>query len=469
MNNNTFYRQLEKKVPYWQAQGWLDHRGAKEILHDTQASIQKSHKLSFILGIMGVLLLAAGAISFFAANWQGMSKLLKLSLLFSSMIGSYLISARFLYQQRHPALGQIFLLLGVLLFGNNIMLIAQIYHIDSHYPNGILLWAIGALTTAFIMRSETVLILAILLALLWSSMEIFDFRQIHWPWIIFWLLSLMLVIRQHFYIAAHVTILSLFLWLLFSSYSFSYYFSEGFFVQVYLLSGLFIFTLAGTIKSSNSKNFRHWKNFSNNLSRYALIFSLIFLYILSFPGLDLGNYQSKVFDEQLILGITTLTFIITIGVLFFVQRVVQRKYYESPLMLYQKAGILGLLVLFSTLLLNVFFYQQFETIPVIIINILILFLVVWLIVAGLAEHKQFYVNLAFLLFTISLFSRYFDTFWSLMNHSLFFILGGMLLIFGGYWLEKKRRQVSEQLASNAGSRSAAIAPGVNQQENEANV
>lgn len=465
MNNNTFYKQLEKKVPYWQAQGWLDHHGAEEILHDAQASIQKSHKLSFILGIMGVLLLAAGAISFFAANWQGMSKLLKLSLLFSSMTGSYLISARFLYQQRHPALGQVFLLLGVLLFGNNIMLIAQIYHIDSHYPNGILLWAIGALTTAFIMRSETVLILAILLALLWSSMEIFDFRQIHWPWIIFWLLSLMLVIRQHFYIAAHVTILSLFLWLLFSSYSFSYYFSEGFFVQIYLLTGLLIYTLAGTIKSARMISSQNGPDFSNMLSYYALIFTVIFLYILSFPGLELISYQSGIYNEQRILELTIPAFAVLISGLF----LVQIKHHESSLAVYQKAGVLGLLVLFSTLLLKVFFYQQFETISVIIINILILFLVVWLIAAGLAEHKQFYVNLAFLLFTISLFSRYFDTFWSLMNHSLFFILGGMMLIFGGYWLEKKRRQVSEQLASNAGIHSAAATPGVNQQENEANV
>ena len=468
MNSNTFYKQLEKKLPYWQAQGWLDHYAAQEILQDTQASIQKSHKLSFILGIMGVLLLAAGAISFFAANWQGMSKLVKLSLLFSSMTGSYLISARFFYQQRHPALGQVFLLLGVLLFGNNIMLIAQIYHIDSHYPNGILLWAIGALTTAYIMRSETVLILAILLSLLWSSMEIFAFRQIHWPWIIFCLLSVWLVIKYHFYIAAHVMILSLFLWLLFSAYSLSYYFSGGFFVQIYLLSGLLIFTLAGTLKSvmgRSSQNRQNWHNFLNILSCYALLFTVIFLYILSFPGLETGSYKSSVFNEQRILELTIPAFAFVISGLF----IVQIRHKEGSLALYQKAGIVGLLVLFSTLLLKVFFYQELHTISVLIINILILSLVIGLIAAGLAEYKQFYINLAFLLFTITLFSRYFDTFWSLMNHSLFFVLGGMILIFGGYWLEKKRRQVSEQLLLSSGSYSSGKPVSVTQQGDASDV
>ena len=64
---------------------------------------------------------------------------------------------------------------------------------------------------------------------------------------------------------------------------------------------------------------------------------------------------------------------------------------------------------------------------------------------GLVEHNVFYVNSAFIIFTITLLSRYFDTFWRLMDRSLFFIVGGLLLIIGGYWLEKKRRQLSNDL------------------------
>jgi len=45
------------------------------------------------------------------------------------------------------------LLLGVILFGSNIMLIAQIYHIDSHFPNGVLMWSLGALLAAWLVRN----------------------------------------------------------------------------------------------------------------------------------------------------------------------------------------------------------------------------------------------------------------------------------------------------------------------------
>ena len=200
MNNKQFYKKLQEKLPQWQIQGWLDDVSAAAILNDAYSDANnanlKSHKISFILGLMGVMLRAVGAISFFAANWQGMSKLFKLSLLFSSMTGAYLAAAWALSEQRYPALGQSFLLLGVLLFGNNIILIAQIYHIDSHYPNGILLWTVGALISTIIMRSEAVLIASSILALLWSGMEIFDFRLLHWPWLIFWSVGVFIAIRQ---------------------------------------------------------------------------------------------------------------------------------------------------------------------------------------------------------------------------------------------------------------------------------
>jgi len=434
MNNKQFYKKLQKKIPYWQTQGWLDQEAAQHILQDAHSSIHKPHRLSLILGVMGVILIAAGAVSFFAANWQGMSKLLKLSLLFSSMAGAYLTSAYFLAGQRHPAFGQAFLLLGVLLFGNNIQLIAQIYHIDSHYPNGILLWATGALMTAIIMRSEIVMIAATLLALLWSGMEIFDFRQIHWPYLIFWTISAVFVIRQGFYLASHFILLSLCSWALFCFSSISLYASAGFIVQIYLLAGITFFILARTLKAM-----KYWPDFTENLSRYALLFALIFMYILSFPDLSLYSSLAHNTMDQ----ITWL--LINLGLMIFSSILLmgRLKFFQGSLPRYKLMGIIWLFILFMTLILNVYQYHDKQGVTIILINLLLFSLVIWLIYAGLAEHKPFYVNSAFIIFTITLISRYFDTFWSLMDRSLFFISGGLLLIFGGYWLEKKRRQLSK--------------------------
>lgn len=448
MNNKQFYKRLEEKIPHWQAQGWLDEIASQEILKDVQfdaksITTDKSHKLSLILGIMGVMLLSAGAISFFAANWQGMSKLFKLSLLFSSMTGAYLAAAWALTEQRYPALGQSFLLLGVLLFGNNIILIAQIYHIDSHYPNGILLWTVGALISTIIMRSEAVLIAASILALLWSGMEIFDFRLMHWPWLIFWSIGVFIAIRQKYHLASHVIILSLFFWLLFSFNNFTRYASEGSIIQVYLLLGLVIFMLARAIKSRQYALY-----FLENLSRYAFVFAMIFLYVLSFPGLDLYPSLSHTSASESIKAQLSWLFInlVLMAAVIFLS-LYHLKQTKKTIPLYKWLGFLWLLILFATLLLNIYFYPDFfsqgkEKYTVIIINLLLFSLVIGLIYSGLVEHKPFYVNTAFVIFTITLISRYFDTFWDLMDRSLFFIIGGLLLMFGGYWLEKKRRQLS---------------------------
>ena len=447
MNNKQFYKKLQEKLPQWQMQGWLDDLSATAILNDAYSDANnanlKSHKISFILGLMGVMLLAVGAISFFAANWQGMSKLLKLILLFSSMTSAYLAAAWALSDEKSPVLAQAFLLLGVLLFGNNIFLIAQIYHIDSHYPNGVFFWSLGALITALIIKSEVVLVAAIVLSLLWTGMEIFDFRQIHWPWLLFGTAAGALTIRQNFHFAAHTIILSFFIWLLFSFDSFTPYAAKGYIVQIYLLSGLLIFMLSGTIKNRPKLTY-----FVEYLSRYALIFSFTFLYILSFPDLDLYDSFSHSNETELInfQWICMFISLLLMG-LILILTLVRLKKAQKPVPLYRWMLVLWLLILFSCLLLNMFYYQEQQNIIVIIINLLLFSLVIGLIYAGLAEHKRFYVNSAFVIFTISLLTRYFDTFWGLMDRSIFFIAGGLLLIIGGYWLEKKRRQLNRQSVS----------------------
>ncbi len=461
-SHKIFYKQLQEKLSHWQAQGWVNETSVKNILNDALIDFQgedksNSHKLSLILAIMGVMLLSAGAISFFAANWQGMSKLFKLSLLFSSMTGAYWAAgwalstgqeSHHLPGPKYPALGQAFLLLGVLLFGNNIMLIAQIYHIDSHYPNGIFLWVTGALITTIIMRSEAVLIAASLLALLWTGMETFDFRQIHWPWLIFLCVSTFIAIRQRAHLASHIIIITLFIWLLFNYEEFTRYATDGCIIQVYLLIGLALFMSARMI---SIKQIDHY--FFECLSRYAFIFALIFLYILSFPSLDLypqlshsSNTEST--SAQLSWLFIHLSLMLVITGLFFYHF----KQMIKPIPIYKRLGLLWLSILFISLLSNIYFYQsflvQYDNVTVIIVNLLLFSLVIGLICSGLAEQNHFYVNTAFVIFTITLMSRYFDTFWNLMDRSLFFIVGGLVLIFGGYWLEKKRRQLNLSFSKN---------------------
>jgi uncharacterized membrane protein len=52
-----------------------------------------------------------------------------------------------------------------------------------------------------------------------------------------------------------------------------------------------------------------------------------------------------------------------------------------------------------------------------------------------------YINIGLLFFVLDVIARYFDVFWKLLPRSLFFIIGGLILLSGGVFLEKKRRKV----------------------------
>ena len=51
------------------------------------------------------------------------------------------------------------------------MLIAQIYHIGEHYPDGIFWWAIGVLPIAMLMESTLIMLLAVGLGFIWFFVE----------------------------------------------------------------------------------------------------------------------------------------------------------------------------------------------------------------------------------------------------------------------------------------------------------
>jgi len=48
-------------------------------------------------------------------------------------------------------------------------------------------------------------------------------------------------------------------------------------------------------------------------------------------------------------------------------------------------------------------------------------------------------------FALNTLTRYFDTFWKIFPRSIFFIIGGLILIFGGMYMEKKRKSVEKSM------------------------
>jgi uncharacterized membrane protein len=158
---------------------------------------------------IGAILFGLGVILLFAYNWQRIPKFVKLAVIFAALIGAH--GAGFLLrrpQSANQTAGEGLHLLGTMIFGAGIWLIAQIYHIQEHYPTAFLIWGLGALALAWSLPSTAHGIGAVLLFVLWNCFEVFDFKdpQVLSPFLILGAIGPLACLRRSRVLAAVVVI-----------------------------------------------------------------------------------------------------------------------------------------------------------------------------------------------------------------------------------------------------------------------
>jgi len=81
------------------------------------------------------------------------------------------------YARGRETLGELLAFAGTLFFGNGIWLLARAVHLDGHYPDAALWWAIGALLTAHLIKSRLIAVEAGIVAMAWVGLETGLFRR----------------------------------------------------------------------------------------------------------------------------------------------------------------------------------------------------------------------------------------------------------------------------------------------------
>jgi uncharacterized membrane protein len=85
----------------------------------------------------------------------------------------------------------------------------------------------------------------------------------------------------------------------------------------------------------------------------------------------------------------------------------------------------------------------------VVLNVVLVAALIGTITEGDRRDDRFVVNLGFLTFALTVLRLYFDTFWLLFDRSLFFMIGGLLVIALGWLLERKRRHLIGDLREAA--------------------
>src|SRR3989338_3882606 len=143
-------------------QGSFDYIGAGK-----EKDGEETHKRTIrIIVAIGAILVGAGVFSFVAANWQEMTKSARVAVIVASMLISYSAGWYLKEKLNLPKTGGALILLGSIIYGAGIFLVAQMFNIRANWPDGFILWMIGTIAMAFAVESYPLFYLAIPLGII---------------------------------------------------------------------------------------------------------------------------------------------------------------------------------------------------------------------------------------------------------------------------------------------------------------
>jgi uncharacterized membrane protein len=167
---------LHEQLKSWADEGLLSPEQAAQLRERYPEPKAAAPWGVIIFSGLGAVVCGLGVILLFAYNWQAIPKGGKLAIIFASIAAAHIGGLKlFVKDDWRKSLGDALTILGTMLFGSGIWLVAQIYHIDEHFPNGFLIWGIGALALAWAMPSIAQGALAVVLLTIWACTETWGF------------------------------------------------------------------------------------------------------------------------------------------------------------------------------------------------------------------------------------------------------------------------------------------------------
>ena len=402
-----FVSRLREEVEAWQRDGTITAKQAQAVLArypeypPGHGVSRRRQGLVTGLSILGGILIGLGVITFFAANWDEISHEVKLASLIAGMLLSY-GAGYALWQRSGPtAYAVSFVLLGCIIYGAGVHLIGQTYHVSVDHPNLSLFWFLGVAPIAYVIRSRPVMFLAIVLFLVAVA-----FRQQDWlENIDGWEAPLA--------------------W-----------------TALYIALGAFLYAV-GKAK----REFEGWESLGGLFQALGLVTASAALYLLTFRDL----FDSAGGISGVSLGYWVLAFgasAVAIGVpagLAWRRR--RRGVHETAD--FAEAGMI-LVVLAAAHVAVLVSVDWFPFYPI-MFNVLFALSALGLMASGYLQDHKGRVNLSIGLIALYVITRYFEYSIDLLDSSLVFFGAGVILLAGGYLLDRGRRRMLAAMREREGA------------------
>ncbi|HXB20888.1 MAG TPA: DUF2157 domain-containing protein [Candidatus Solibacter sp.] len=160
---------LEKRLQRWVEAQLIDNVTAHRILEFEKSSKGKLRWQAILAIGFGAVMLCAGILLFVAAHWDQISPGQRFGLVLA-MVAVFHVAAGVL-GKRVPSIGTALHMAGTICLGAGIYLAAQIFHLQEHWPSGVLLWSVGAILAWLVLRQWPQALLAAVLIPWWLAGE----------------------------------------------------------------------------------------------------------------------------------------------------------------------------------------------------------------------------------------------------------------------------------------------------------
>lgn len=420
-----FKKELSHEARIWVRDELVSEQQANSILARYGTSINDdTDKNSFgyyLLMSLGVLFIGLALILIVSHNWDEIPRVIRTGSLLLLTLVTNAVGIKLFLSKRSRA-GIIWLLFGSMSYGASIMLIAQIYHLGEHFPDGIFWWALGILPLVVFTQSRLLALLSLSLASIWLLVESGeDFFPTLYP--IFILVTLWLTLFQArsrlLFLACVVGVLvwiNLCLaWIMGSGYHFDPVAEQ---LPFSLGLGLIINGVAWWLMRANKSD---WREYGLVAHIWLLRAAIVTLLVLSFEGVW-EEYPSG----QSWLSVISVIFIIVSGMLAFGLSRASGRYASLPVLM-----LTGYLA-FSFFLMSGFSHMEF--IAAIATNLMLLLMGILLIRRGIDQSETHYFYTGIVVLLLTAFIRYFDLIGDYIGGALLFLVAaGILMAAAKYW------------------------------------
>jgi len=441
MFDALYRRRLERDFEKWVDEGLVDRTSADTIVARLPRTDLRE-RFPQLIAMLGAILLGFAAIAFVAANWTELSKLTRLIILFATMWAAY-AAAWWLQRKDHERMSDAAVMVGAAMFGANIMLIAQIYHIERHYPDGVLVWGLGALLAAWLTASRGALALSIMLFGFWTWYETFEFGpKVHWQFLLPWAVAAWAVWQEKWRLGGHLALWAFGVWAIITVFAFHEIFDWPPVGAVTMLAALAlaVFTLGRWIAGPTKRGLATDFGFAG--ARYGLFFHLVLLFILQAVLKEEGD---RIWQAIVMAGPQTATilWLAALGALTAIALVAAFAARGRAMFSGRDIAILALVAVAPALLAAVALNElaaqwMFATVYLIYC--------IWCMGHGQHAGDTVAANLGFFGFGAELLYVYFVTFGTLIDTALFFLIGGVVLIAVAIFLVRLHRRMAAQEA-----------------------